>query len=112
MNVKRVLIPAALLVGLYLTNPDLLELRNQLKVPAKNHSWWMNKILASLASMKGFGPENIYNCSIITFVKAGANSYHVGIAGFWVESTFWTSIPGWFLMMQFVWHFVTSMNAF
>lgn len=112
VNVKRVLIPIALLVGLYLTNPDILELRNQLRAPAKSNSWWMNRILASLASVKGFGFETIYNCGILTVVKAGASSYHVGIAGLWVESNYWTSIPGWFLMMQFVWHFVTSMKAF
>ena len=112
VSVKRVLIPIALLVGLYLTNPDVLELRNQLRAPAKSNSWWMNRILASLASVKGFGFETIYNCGILTVVKAGANSYHVGIAGLWVEYNYWTSIPGWFLMMQFVWHFVTSMKAF
>lgn len=95
-----------------MTNPDISELRNQLRAPAKSNFWWMNRILASISSVKGVGFETIYNYGVVTFVKAGENSFHVGIAGLWVQSNYWTSIPGWFLMMQFIWHFVTSMKSF
>jgi len=111
MNIKSYAVPVLLLVVLVVTNPDKAELQKQLMGVPKNH-WWASLTRMFDSSIRSALGENIfYNLGVLSLVKAGTNAYHVGIGGIWIESAFWVSIPGWFLLMQLVWHLITSAQA-
>lgn len=108
MNIKKYAVPAIFLALLVITNPDKSELQKQLVSVPKSHWWTSLTRMFDTSIRSALGENMFYNFGIMSLVKAGANAYHVGIGGIWIESAFWVSIPGWFLMMQFVWHLITS----
>lgn len=91
---------ALLLVFLVYTNPPH-ELYN-LKTNGSQSSYtipYLSNFLNSHVRRLLF-KEEFFNIHIASLLKHGPYSYSVGLAGFWVKSTFWSTIPGWFLIFQ------------
>lgn len=111
MNIRKYAVPVLLISFLVITNPDKAELQKQLmSIPKSN--WWSSLTRMFDSSVRiAFGENLFYNMGVMSVMKAGSNAYHVGIGGIWIESAFWVSIPGWFLLMQFVWHLITSAHV-
>lgn len=108
---SRYVLPIMLLIGLFLTNPDRAALTKQMMSRSKNYLWTLSSYFGSNIKSLMMGKDIYYNLGVMSIVQGGSNSYHVGVAGIWIESTFWVSIPGWFLTMQFLWHLITSHQA-
>jgi hypothetical protein len=108
INFKSFAFPTLFVLGLILTNPDKAELHKQLLKGSKNYLWSLSRFFGTNIRSLVLGEETYYNLLIFSISKAGSNAYHVGIAGIWVESSFWTSIPGCFVILQLIWHTITS----
>ena len=99
-------------IFLFYTNPsqELLTSKNN---GSLSGVWSIPGISQMLGShvRKLLFKEEFYNVTLASVLKHGPYSYSVGIAGFWVKSKFWSSIPGWFLIIQSIWAILENSRA-
>lgn len=106
-NYDTYTLPVLFIAALVVCNPDKAELLNQLTQTSKSYLWTLTQYLGSTVRNILTRTE-VLNVGIASFVKASSNSYYVGVAGFWIEPSYWTSIPGWFVIIQVIWNTVAN----
>lgn len=102
-------LPVLFVIALIITNPEKSELLKQLTNTSKSYLWTITQYFG--AALRNFVTKTeLINAGCMSLVKAGENSYYVGVAGFWIEPSYWTSIPGWFVITQVIWSTVANLR--
>ena len=109
LTFRKVIAPVLLIVCLIYTNPSREELFRG-TVSSHNNGWGLNFLSKYITSnLKGIlSKEEWYNLGILSFLRKGNTFYHIGIAGFWIEQNYWTTIPAWFLIIQLIWTLIEN----
>jgi hypothetical protein len=103
---KPIALPILVCVALLLTNPEPAELLQQLRQTSKNYFSSLSEYFGT--SIRSFLTSNeSINLRLLTLVRSG-NGFNIGLAGFWIRPSFWSSTPGVFYILHALWTLLES----